>query len=741
MANFRCPIGEVLRNKYSQPSVIILFILAIFYSDLFAGKNSAIITLGMPAGARQLGMGETGVALSEDPFATYWNPAALAFSPLADEWRLSHELPKDHIVRSITSRGRRGFLSQSEVWAGTNKGLIHFHNGTWKNYHTVTIEGDVKIHGLVRTFLGSDQGLDSIVATVKKFNQINTTEDEKFLVELRLPWAAVIKHPITSSFYEAKTDKLWIGTTQGLYRFDGKRWKFFNQEFTNPWITQIEAQGATIWIGTQDGLYRSRQGEIKRRGKVLPFQHVTSLNWNQKNKELFVGLKEGGVARLVPKAKKGEKDKWSLYNSEVDGLVDQTPLEITSDPEGHIWVAHATGLSHFTRKKWEQVLFDNNEITSVSSDSKGGIWIGTYKGIWHHQPKYLIQKVTIDTQEKRNQAGNTESAAQGSWYHYHTGHGLLGSKILEVEPQGSDIWLATSKGIEQFSKAKTQVAIFGESLLPKLNLPDLYHVMSAFTFPAEDWGTIGGNINFVSFGETSLGADSDATFNSTELVGTASYGTRLLTNTALGLNFKFIYSDLVSGVAGQEDATTASYAVDVGVIQRDVFIKGLNLGTVIANMGPNVFYVDKSQNDPIPLTWKFGVAYEVLNTPDYRILAMADYNKALIFENDDGSTAAFYEALYLGWTQPGGAGSENNSDGLKSFGQAQFNIGGEFTYANTLALRTGYLFDRPGTREELDIGVGVLISDILTLDFAMVSALGANKVRDSQTRFSLLFKF
>lgn len=737
------PIGDKLRlNSFSFK--ILLAITCFIASEAYATKRTAIITLSMPGGARQMGMGETGVALSEDPFATYWNPAALAFSPLADEWRLSHPLPKDHKVTSITSRGRQGFLSQSEVWAGSNKGLLHFHNGAWKEYFTVMVEGNLKIPGIVRTFIGSDENLDSLVQVVKDYNQIKTPEDEKFLVELRLPWSLVIQNPVTSLLYEEKTDKLWVGTTKALHRFDFKRFKTFTSEFANPHITAIESQGATIWIGSKEGLYRYRNGKLARRGKVLPVQEVTTLNWNAKDKELYVGFYKGGIARLKPKSKKGEKDRWNLYNEETDGLVDMSPLQITSDVEGHIWVAHAKGLSHFSRKKWEQILFDDNQIYSITSDQDGAIWIGTREGIWLHQPAYTTQKGKIDTQSKRKSDGTVDTEANGNsgdWFHFHTGHGLVNKHIFMIESQNEDIWLATGAGLERFSKAKNQVAVFGEDLLPSLNIPDLFHVMAAFTFPAGEWGTLGGNLNFVSFGSNTLGDNDGPAIASSELVGTGSYGTRLMSNTALGLNFKFIYSNLLSGVAGVQDATTTSYAFDFGLIQRDVLVKGLNFGTMIQNMGPNVFYVYKGDDDPIPLTWKFGVAYEFFNLPEYRLIGLADYNKELVYEYADGSTAPFYEAILTGWTQPGSAGTEDDATLMDNLIEAQLNLGMEFTYANTIALRLGYLKDNPGARHELDFGVGVMASDILQVDFAMINSLDQNNVRNGQTRFSLLFRF
>jgi hypothetical protein len=63
-----------------------------------------------------------------------------------------------------------------------------------------------------------------------------------------------------------------------------------------------------------------------------------------------------------------------------------------------------------------------------------------------------------------------------------------------------------------------------------------------------------------------------------------------------------------------------------------------------------------------------------------------------------------------------------------------------------LALRSGMLFDPAGMRQELDIGIGVSVSDVMQVDAAYikpVSFIGNvdNSVRDGQTRFSMTFLF
>ena len=105
---------------------------ALLASPLFA-KGSAIITLEMPVGARQLGMGESGVALGDDASTIYYNPAGLAFGPISNEWELTREspVPGTPHFSALAVRHRKGFLTRSEVWAGSAQGLLFYNGQEW----------------------------------------------------------------------------------------------------------------------------------------------------------------------------------------------------------------------------------------------------------------------------------------------------------------------------------------------------------------------------------------------------------------------------------------------------------------------------------------------------------------------------------------------------------------------------------------------------------------------------------
>jgi len=702
----------------------------------------------MPVGARQLGMGESGVALGDDGNSLYYNPAGLAFGPLANEWELSIKLPQGadsaQFYTAFAARNRRGFLTRNEVWAGTVSGMLHFDGQLWRDFLTVPLEGNAKLRDVVRTFIGTEVSLDSISGVVRHYNGVKTLKEEEPLVEVKIPFSIMIKDTVTAMLYETRTEKLWVGTAKGLFRFDGRGFKNFASELGVRRITALANQGATLWIGTDNGIFAYRNGVFEQRGAVLPSQKITSISWHEMRKELYVGVEDAGIARLNPKQNDSEKDKWSVFTLQ-DGIMDLSPRAVVIDSSGHIWVVHKEGLSHFNLMRWEQIRFENNEVHSITISEKGAVWIGTDKGVWNYMPEYA----TPSGRKSETELGKGETeGAQGKWSHYHTGNGLESNTVWNVLSLGNDVWLSTGAGVERYHAAQNQVAFFYEKLLPILNIPDLYHLYTGATFPLGDWGTWGIFLNFISFGETTLTNeenDQTSSFNSSEVVVGLSYGTRLNKNWGMGLNFKFFYSALSSGAALNEpDATTMSYAVDVGILGKDLFINGLRFGAVLANIGPNVYYVDKSSEQPIPLTWRFGLSYDLVNLPDHRVTLNADYNKTVIYENSKGEVQPFYISAWKSWFYP-----ETLEDGdkaidtfKKSFQEGIVNLGAEYVYAGTVALRAGYLHDKVGKRQELDIGFGVMLSDMLQLDIASIQNVGnLEGVRDGQLRFAGLFRF
>ncbi len=175
---------------------------------------------------------------------------------------------------------------------------------------------------------------------------------------------------------------LWIGTQEGLVRFDGIRFTTFDKANTaafkqNAVYALVETADGSLWAGTAAGLIRYKDGRFDRFGRAqgLPDEGVQSL-CEDSDGTLWIGTLSAGVAMYRagqirrqpgdPRLERGRVNSISCGRESVWFATDDGLYELKGGRTARY--ANANGLS-------------SDRVTAVLQDSSGMVWAGTVNGL------------------------------------------------------------------------------------------------------------------------------------------------------------------------------------------------------------------------------------------------------------------------------------------------------------------------------------------------------------------------
>jgi len=247
-------------------------------------------------------------------------------------------------------------------------------------------------------------------------------------------------------------------------------------------------------------------------------------------------------------------------------------------------------------------------------------------------------------------------------------------------------------------------------------------------------GNLGFHAIFLTYGtqdHTNDLGDWLGTFSSYEIALATTYSYQVSNNLGVGITFKFIMSDLApEGQGSDTKGRGISYAFDLGLKRRDLFIPRLDLGFNLQNIGPNITYIDDEQSDPLPMNLRFGLSYRAHESEYNRFTINGDFNKLLA--NDD----FVLQRLVTAWYDDGGFMSKREIDSMI------FGIGAEYTYWNLLSMRGGWIHDQAGSIKGPSFGAGIQYTFnnryLVFFDFAMQQA---GELTDYNRTFTLGLEF
>lgn len=348
--------------------------------------------------------------------------------------------------------------------------------------------------------------------------------------------------------------------------------------------------------------------------------------------------------------------------------------------------------------------------------------------------------------------------------------GAMGDAGVAISPDANSFHWNTSK--LAFSKEKAE---FSASYSPWLRqLVDDIHLsyISGYTKLSKRHA-IGGSLRYFSLGNitfTNNLGQVTREFSPNEFEVLGGYAFQLNDMNAIGVNAKFVYSNLTggtnvgatgtkAGVAGAVDLSYSFFNDDIRLGQTDAT---WSVGVNISNLGNKIAYTVDSYRDFLPTNLRFGTALK-MDFDDYNsITTTVDFNKLLVptppaYDGDgeiisglnpdvgviSGILQSFYDAPgNVNATGNGNYVVEEGSRFKEELREINIGIGGEYWYGDILAVRAGFFHEHAtkGDRKYLTFGAGIYYS-VFGIDVSYLAAFRRTNPLANTVRFSLKFKF
>lgn len=234
-----------------------------------------------------------------------------------------------------------------------------------------------------------------------------------------------LSQSVVNCVYQDSQGFLWIGTQNGLNRFNGHEFTVYlfspndTNTISNNWIFAIaEDKSGDLWIGTKGGVNRFLRHENKFRR--VAYKAGFTDNLTRCVYDVLVS-KRGMIYFNTPPILTSfdpESNTVRHFDSRLSymGVVNDTRIPLMEDRDGMIWMGSTHGLAVFDpdKESFNYYLHDtkragtisNNQITALMQDRGGAIWIGTTHGInILDKSRNSVSELTLMERSGRSGAG------------------------------------------------------------------------------------------------------------------------------------------------------------------------------------------------------------------------------------------------------------------------------------------------------------------------------------------------
>jgi ligand-binding sensor domain-containing protein len=265
---------------------------------------------------------------------------------------------------------------------------------------------------------------------------------------------------------QTRDGALWIGTQEGVVRFDGASFDAFNTRRmhalrSNHVNTLLETRDDRLWVGTFDGIvfHRGRDFSSSEALSIFDGQMVSCLA-ESRDGALWVGTAVG-LARFDPEG----RPEVVTYGSE-HGLPSNAVRALAIDREGTVWIGTEGGLARHRAGRIES-LVDRGRVAAgavfaIAADGPGSVWIGGERGLARWDGRSFVAprhrggladstvRVLLLDREGALWVGREDGLARcfrGRWESLTPADGLSSAIVVALyEDREGTLWIGTETG-------------------------------------------------------------------------------------------------------------------------------------------------------------------------------------------------------------------------------------------------------------------------------------------------------
>ena len=251
---------------------------------------------------------------------------------------------------------------------------------------------------------------------------------------------------------------IWLGTNDGLNRYNGYEFKIYNYEeyqnsISHNGITDItEDKYGNIWVNTVSGVNKINK-------KTEKISNYTEINGKikedstteiivTKDNNILVGTYEG---LNIYNAK---EDRFDIILEQKDGILSSCIYSIDEDINGNIWIGTEFGLNKLSKDfKVLETYTSESEIYNIFCDDENGF-------LWAGSDSSGLLKIDTKTKEVKQYINNIEDL-----------NSLPANQVgAIIRDSKGNLWVGTTNGLARYNEKNDSFDVYKNKVYDKNSL-------------------------------------------------------------------------------------------------------------------------------------------------------------------------------------------------------------------------------------------------------------------------------